>query len=274
MAGPQADDVREPLLIIGAAGRMGRTLVRASLESGDLRLGAAVDRVGSPYIGRDACELADAVRGGVPVSDDLHKALGHCKVAVDFSHADSVAAHATACAAAGVPLLVGTTGVDPEAEESFAAAARSIPLLVAANTSIGVNLLIELVRQSAAALKAGWDIEIFEAHHRHKRDAPSGTALALGRAAAEGRQMSLDQVARFARQGKDELRRSGEIGFAVQRGGSIVGEHQVAFCGESEVLTLAHSATDRMVFARGALHAAAWLRGRPPGRYHMRDVVA
>jgi 4-hydroxy-tetrahydrodipicolinate reductase len=173
-----------------------------------------------------------------------------------------------------VPLLLGTTGLPPVLEPEFVQAATHIPLLVAPNTSPGVNLLLELVRRAAGALPEAYDIEIVEAHHRRKADAPSGTALALGAAAAEGRGRSLESSAVYARQGVTGPRTSGQIGFATVRGGDVVGEHEIHFLGDGERLMLRHSVSDRSVFARGALLAGRWLAGQRPGRYRMSDFSA
>jgi 4-hydroxy-tetrahydrodipicolinate reductase len=211
----------------------------------------------------------------VPVAADMGNRLADCDVAIDFSQPSAAAAHVAACCAAGKPLLIGTTGLAGPMLQELDRAARHIPLLVAANTSLGITLLAELVRQCAQVLPGHFDIEILETHHRGKRDAPSGTALALGRAAAEARGQVLDQVGVFARTGGESARREGEIGFAVVRGGDVVGEHTVLFAGSGEQLILSHRATDRAVFARGALDAALWLAapGRAPGRYSMRDIL-
>ena len=258
--------------IIGVSGRMGRELVRAASDNPDLSVIAAVASPTSPAIGKDAGELAGVKTIGVPVTNDLAAALSQADVAIDFSDPRVTQSNLTACRLARKPLLIGTTGVAADLTAAFEAAARDIPLLVAPNTSVGVTLLIELVREAARALPAQFDIEIAEAHHRMKRDAPSGTALALGKAAAEGRNRPFDGSAGTAR--KDgAARQGGEIGFAVVRGGDIVGEHAVLFAGMGESLTLSHRATDRAIFARGALQAAAWLVSQPPGRYFMRDLV-
>jgi 4-hydroxy-tetrahydrodipicolinate reductase len=257
--------------IIGAAGRMGQALVRAAAESAEMRVVGAVDSTKSSAIGQDIGDLAGLKPMGVSVGSDLAAALFLADVAVDFSHASAIAANLAACRAAHKPLLIGTTGFDAETAAAFDTVARDIPLLVAPNTSIGVTLLIELVRTAAQALPPEFDIEIIEAHHRMKRDAPSGTALALGKAAAEGRDQQLDQVAVNAHQ-SGTLRREGQIGFAVLRGGDIVGDHSVVFAGTGERVSLSHLATDRAIFARGALKAAAWLAAQPPGRYFMRDI--
>jgi 4-hydroxy-tetrahydrodipicolinate reductase len=252
-------------VLIGISGRMGLALVRAASESKEISIAAAVASPRSAALGKDAGELAGTGRLGVTITADLAAALAQADVAIDFSNGAATQTHLAACRKARKPLLVGTTGY-PE-DTDFDAAAKDIPLLVAPNTSLGVSLLIELVRQAAAALPPEFDIEIMEAHHRMKKDAPSGTALALGKAAAEGRNRTLDSV----RQGS-AARQAGEIGFAVVRGGDIVGEHSVLFAGMGESLTLSHRATDRALFARGALQAAAWLEARSPARYFMRDL--
>ncbi len=259
--------------IIGVTGRMGRAIVRAAGEVSDVKVVAGVASASSKELGKDIGELAGVAASGVKVNSDLSAVLAQCDVAIDFSNASTTASNVAACRAARKPIVIGTTGFSPAVEAGIDEAAREIPVLVAPNTSVGVTLLIELVRAAAKALPAnGFDIEIQEAHHRHKRDAPSGTALALGRAAAQGRGVDLAKVGVGARAG-DSPRKEGEIGFAVTRGGDIVGEHTVLFAGAGEVLSLGHRATDRSIFAQGAVRAAAWLAARPPGRYAMRDVV-
>jgi 4-hydroxy-tetrahydrodipicolinate reductase len=194
-------------------------------------------------------------------------------VAVDFSLGGAVAAHAQACAAAGVAMLVGTTGYDTAARAALERAAAKIAVLIAPNTSVGVAVLSQLAAQAALALGEAYDVEISEAHHRSKRDAPSGTALGLGETVARVRGRSLNEVAVYDRHGVDGPRKDGSIGFSVVRGGDIVGEHTVTFAGAGERLEITHRAWDRMTFARGALRAAAWLKGRPPGLYGMQDVL-
>lgn len=260
--------------IIGVSGRMGRELVRAASDNPALSVVAAVASPASPAIGQDAGELAGIKTIGVRVTNDLPAALSQADVAVDFSDPRVTQSNLTACRLARKPLLIGTTGFAADLTAAFEAAAQDLPLLVAPNTSVGVTLLIELVREAARALPVQFDIEIIEAHHRMKRDAPSGTALALGRAAAEGRNQPFDGSGSTITLRKDgAARQGGEIGFAVVRGGDIVGEHAVLFAGIGESLTLSHRATDRAIFARGALQAAAWLVSQPPGRYFMRDLV-
>lgn len=251
---------------------MGRAIVRATGESPDSRVVAGIASASSKDLGKDLGELAGTRASGLVVRDDLATALADCDVAIDFSNASATEGNVTACRAARKAMVIGTTGFSEAAARAVEEAASDIPVLVAPNTSLGVTLLIEIARAAAKALPASFDIEIWEAHHRHKRDAPSGTALALGRAAAEGRGQDLSKVGVGSRSG-DSPRREGEIGFAVTRGGDIVGEHSVIFAGAGEVLTLGHRATDRSIFAQGAVRAAVWLAGRPVGRYAMRDVV-
>jgi 4-hydroxy-tetrahydrodipicolinate reductase len=243
-------------------------------EIPDLTIAAAVASPGSPAVGKDAGVVAEIAPIGVSVGSDLARAVLQADVVIDFSSPQATESNLAACRAARKALLIGTTGFPAELTGAFQEAAKDIPLLVAPNTSIGVTLLIELVREAARALPPQFDIEIVEAHHRMKRDAPSGTALALGRAAAEGRRQPFESFegAESSRGGR--ARRDGEIGFAVVRGGDVVGEHQVLFAGMGESLTLGHRATDRAIFARGALRAAAWLASRPAGAYFMCDLFS
>jgi 4-hydroxy-tetrahydrodipicolinate reductase len=256
---------------------MGRQIVRELAGAGQLHLVGAVASAASSSLGQDAGAYAAAVPLGVPIAPvtQLRQLLAQADVALDFSHGASVAAHLADCVPARVPLLIGTTGASAGLDDEIDAAARSIAVLVAPNTSLGVNVLLELVRRAARALPEEYDIEILETHHRHKLDAPSGTALALGAAAAEGRTgATLAQRALHGRSGRDSARVPGQIGFASLRGGDVVGEHQVMLLGPGETLGLMHRATDRAVFARGAVQAAAWLAGRAAGRYAMKDVLA
>ncbi len=241
--------------VIGISGRMGRAIVRAAAEtSGEVTITAAVASPTSASLGADIGELAGVGRAGVAVTSDLAVALAEADVAIDFSNATSTAGNLAACVLARKPLLIGTTGYDPTVAAGFEAAAKQIPLLVASNTSVGVTLLAELARLAAEAMPSAFDVQIVEAHHRLKKDSPSGTALTLGKAVEAGRP-------------------GADVGYAVVRAGDIVGEHTVLFAGPGERLTLSHSATDRGIFARGAVRGAAWLTGRSPGRYAMRDVV-
>jgi 4-hydroxy-tetrahydrodipicolinate reductase len=262
------------VVIIGVSGRMGRALVRAAGEIPGVRVAAAVASAASASLGRDAGELAGGEPMGIEVTGDLTAALAAADVAIDFSQPHATSANIAACRASRTPLLIGTTGFAAELTEAeLDAAAREIPLLIAPNTSLGVALLLELVRRSARALGPEFDIEIIEAHHRMKRDAPSGTALALARAVGEARGLTPSEALSGASAGRPGPRRQGQIGFAVVRGGDIIGEHTVLFAGPGEELRLSHRAGDRAVFARGALRAALWLVGRPPGRYGMSDIV-
>jgi 4-hydroxy-tetrahydrodipicolinate reductase len=259
------------LLLIGAAGRMGQAVVRAALERSDVRLTAGVVSAESAHIGRDLGEIAGVGSIGVAASNDASAALTSCDAAVDFSLPAVAATNLAACCAAGKPLVIGTTGLTADLYHELDRAARHIALLVAANTSFGLTLLLETARQCARALPQQFDVEILEAHHRTKQDAPSGTALALGEAIAEARGVPFQPPG--APGHPPGPRREGEIGFASLRGGDLVGEHTVIFAGSGEQLTLGHRVTDRAVFARGALEAAVWLAKRPPGRYTMRDVL-
>ena len=271
-------------VIIGAAGRMGRALIRAATEiPGELRVCGAVASTTSTSLGKDAGELAGIGRLDVRVTDDLAASLARAEIVIDFSQPHTTRSNLMVCRAARKPLLIGTTGYPAELTSVFDEAAKEIPLLVAPNTSIGVTLLLELTRMAAKALPADFDVEIVEAHHRMKKDAPSGTALALGKAAAAGRSdagragsagaTTSTHAPEAISTDRSGERRSGDIGYAVIRGGDIVGDHTVLFAGTGEQITLGHRATDRAIFARGAVRAALWLAAQPAGRYIMRDFI-
>ena len=264
--------------VFGATGRMGQSLVRllsadaSSADACGLRLSGATCAAGSPRCGIEAA--SDGPRTGVLLTDDVAASLRDAAVAVDFSRPEFVAAHAAACVRAGVPLVIGTTGFDAEARAALDAAARTLPVLIAPNTSVGVAVLAQLVGQATAALGPLFDVEIVEAHHRQKRDAPSGTALALGSVVAEARGATLAELAVYDRHGAHAARTPGSIGFSVLRAADIVGEHTVVFAAAGERIEITHRATDRTIFARGALRAAAWLAaGRPAGLYGIRNVL-
>ena len=262
------------IVIVGVSGRMGQALIRLAGEFPQIRITGAVASAGSVTLGRDAAVLAGMAPMGLEVTSDLPAALAAADVAIDFSQPYATRANIAACRAARKPLVVGTTGFASELTEAeLDGAAGEIPLLIAPNTSLGVALLTELVRRAARALPPEFDIEIIETHHRMKRDAPSGTALALARAAGEGRGLAPSEALSGASAGRVGPRREGEIGLAVVRGGDVVGEHTVLFAGSGEELRLSHRAGDRGIFARGALRAALWLLGQPPGRYSMSDIV-
>jgi 4-hydroxy-tetrahydrodipicolinate reductase len=257
------------LTVFGITGRMGQTLIRALREGSPFQLRGAIASAASPRLGLDAA--ADGQPTGVVITADPAAALQQASVALDFSVGGAIALHAQACANASVPLLVGATGFDAPAKAELARAAKSIAVLIAPNTSVGVAVLNELTAAAAQALGGAYEVDISEAHHRHKRDAPSGTALNLGETIAKSRAVTLDEVAVFERHGGP--RRPGSIGFSVVREGDIVGEHTVTFTGAGERLEITHRATERITFARGALRAAAWLIGRPSGLYGMKDVL-
>jgi 4-hydroxy-tetrahydrodipicolinate reductase len=257
--------------VFGITGRMGQCVLRALRERPSLHLSGALASPSSSRLGQDAALEGSAT--GVSVTSDPGKALESAAVALDFSLPQCIADHARACADRRVPLLAGTTGFDSQARGELERAAGTVAVLIAPNTSLGIAVLTHVLGTAATALGVTYDVEIGEAHHRMKRDAPSGTALALGAAVAQARGESLASLAVFDRHGIDAPRKPGSIGFAVVRAGDIVGEHTVIFAAPGERLELTHRATDRIVFARGALRAAEWLIGRPPGLYGMRDVL-
>ncbi|HEX4242260.1 MAG TPA: 4-hydroxy-tetrahydrodipicolinate reductase [Steroidobacteraceae bacterium] len=258
------------LAIVGITGRMGQAMLRALGEQSSLRLSGAIASSSSGRLGRDAA--AEGAPTGVPVTADFPQGIRGAQVVADFSAGTAVAGHAGTCAAEGIPLLVGATGLDAGAHEALRGAARHIAVLVAPNTSVGIGVTLGLAELAARGLGPSFDVEILEIHHRHKRDAPSGTALALGEAVAAVRGRDLSQVASSQR-GAGDPRAPGSIGFAVLRGGDIVGEHTVSFIADGERIEITHRATDRMIFARGALRAAEWLTAQRPGLYGMRQVL-
>lgn len=258
-------------VLVGATGRMGQAIIRAASQGNAIAITGAVGPAQSAHLGADAGEIAGAPRLEVPVTSDLAAALALADVVIDFSSPQATEEHLGACRAALKPLLIGTTGHSPALAHVFDRAARDIALLVSPNTSLGATVLLELARAAARALPAEFDAEIIEAHHRLKKDAPSGTALALAAAVAHGRGGQLTDTVSDRKGGVP--RRAGDIGFAVVRGGDLVGEHTVLFAGDGEEVTLTHRAGDRAIFARGALRAAAWLAVQPPGRYAMGDIL-
>jgi 4-hydroxy-tetrahydrodipicolinate reductase len=259
--------------VLGVSGRMGRCLVRAIRESPDFVLTGALASSASAAIGRDAGEVAQTGPVAVEVTADRARALANAAVAIDFTLPEAVADNLAAVERAGVPWVVGITGLDEARSAQIRRASGRLPVLVAPNMSLAVNLLFGLAARAAAALPADYDVEILEAHHRHKADAPSGTALRLGEIVAGSRGGALAEQAVFGRLGKSTGRAAGAIGFASLRAGDIVGEHHLLFAGTGETLELVHRTTDRMTFAHGALAAARWLAGRPPGLYGMSDVL-
>jgi 4-hydroxy-tetrahydrodipicolinate reductase len=261
------------LIVAGAGGRMGRTLIHAIAATEGVTLAGAVDAAGSAVIGRDAGELAGLGTNNVVVGTDVGPLLATADGLIDFTVPAATAAFAELTARAGRVHIIGTTGLSQEDEALIAAAARRAVVVKSGNMSLGVNLLAALVKRVAKTLDQDFDIEILEMHHNKKVDAPSGTALMLGRAAAEGRGVDLAQRSVRERDGVTGARGKGDIGFAALRGGTVVGDHHVIFAGTAERIELVHKAEDRMIFARGALKAALWARGRAPGLYSMADVL-
>jgi len=262
------------LVVVGAAGRMGQALLRVIAESPGVVLSGAVEREGSAALGRDAGELAGLGALDVPVTDDPLPTFARADGVLDFTSPASTVVFAGYAAQAGIAHVIGTTGLSAADEGKIRAAGRHAPIVKSGNMSLGVNLLAGLVRQAARALPAeDFDIEILEMHHRHKVDAPSGTALLLGEAAAGGRGVPLGENSVRVRDGHTGPRAAGTIGFASLRGGSVVGDHSVVLAGAGERITLQHQAEDRAIFARGAVRAALWARDRKPGLYSMLDVL-
>ena len=262
------------LVVVGAAGRMGQALIRAIAETPGVRLSGAVEREGAAALGRDAGELAGTGTSGIAITDDPLPVFAAADGVLDFTTPAASALYAGYAAQARIVHVIGTTGVGPDDEARIAAAARHAAIVKSGNMSLGVNLLAALVEQAARALPADFfDIEVLEMHHRHKVDAPSGTALLLGDAAARGREVNLGETSVRVRDGHTGPRQEGTIGFATLRGGSVVGDHQVIIAGAGERVVLSHIAEDRAIFARGAIRAALWARDAKPGLYSMRDVL-
>src|SRR6476659_3194214 len=264
-------DIR--LIVAGAGGRMGRTLVKAIAETKGLTLAGAVDAPGSAVIGRDCGELAGLGANGIAVATDAAPLLASADGLIDFTIPGATVAFAELTARLGKVHIIGTTGLSGENEKLVAEAAKKAIIVKSGNFSMGVNLIAALTKRVAKTLDENFDIEIFEMHHNKKIDAPSGTALMFGRAAAEGRGIDLATHSARGRDGEIGARKAGDIGFASLRGGTVVGEHSVIFAGPAERIELVHRAEDRMIFARGALHAASWARGKKPGLYSMADVL-
>lgn len=261
------------IVISGASGRMGQMLIGAVLDHPRLRLHAALERAGHDWVGKDLGEAMGQTPLGVMVTDDPVEALASAQGLIDFTIPAATCALAEIAAQARCVHVIGTTGMTDADIAKIDAAARHAVVVRAGNMSLGVNLLVQLTKQVAAALDADYDIEVVEAHHKHKIDAPSGTALMLGEAAAEGRGKPLKELYVAARDGITGARESGTIGFSNIRGGDIIGEHDVIFAGEGERITLSHRASDRRLFANGALKAVLWGQGKKPGHYDMLDVL-
>lgn len=266
-----AEPVR--FVVVGAGGRMGKSLVRAVAETPGAVLHAAIDREGAPVIGQDAGAIAGLMPLGVPVTTDALEAFVKAHVVLDFTAPAASVRFAGLAAQARLVHVIGTTGMSEADEVALRAAARHAVIVKSGNFSLGVNMLAALVKKAAASLQAGWDIEIVEMHHRMKVDAPSGTALLLGEAAAKGRGVTLKDEAILSREGHTGARSEGKIGFAALRGGSVIGDHTVIIAGNGERIELRHVAEDRGLFAQGAVKAALWGLGRKPGLYSMNDVL-
>lgn len=261
------------LIVVGAGGRMGRTLIKAIAETAGAVVAGAVEAAGSALIGEDSGLLAGLSPNGVKLTADIKPLLAKADGLLDFTIPRATVEFAALAAQGKLVHIIGTTGLSAEDEVKIAAAANSAMIVKSGNMSLGVNLLAALTRRVAKTLDADFDIEILEMHHNKKVDAPSGTAIMLGRAAAEGRGIKLDQHAVRSRDGHTGARKSGDIGFAALRGGTVVGEHSVIFAGPAERIELVHKAEDRMIFARGAVKAALWAKRQKPGLYAMADVL-
>lgn len=261
------------LVVCGAAGRMGRRIVALAAEDARVRVVGAVEAQGQAAVGADAGELAGIGANGVRIGDDLEAVTGPSTVIVDFTAAEASLAHLRVAAKRGAPIVIGSTGFTPQQRSEAERLAMETATLIAANMSLGVNVLLGLVEEAARRLGPAFDCEIFELHHGRKKDAPSGTALALAEAAARGKSLDPGKSFRLAREGMTGERPRDEIGVIALRGGDAVGEHTVMLIGAGERVELTHRATSRDCLAAGAIHAAAWLAGRRPGLYSMRDVL-
>lgn len=260
------------LAIAGADGRMGRMLIEAVLDSPDLKLTVALCRSDSTALGQDAGTALGRTTG-VLITDDL-EALAHADCLIDFTHPAGTLAHLPVCTRLNVKCVIGTTGFDETGKQAIRAASQQTAIVFAPNMSVGVNATLKLLDMAARLLNSGYDVEVFEAHHRHKVDAPSGTALAMGQAVAHAWGVPLDEVADWARHGETGARQTGHIGFSVVRGGDIVGDHTVYFCGEGERIEITHRSTSRATYAQGSLRAARYLARKEFGLFDMQDVLA
>ena len=261
------------IVITGGSGRMGQMLIKSVLASDKCRLAGVLERPGHDWIGQDVGTMMGGQPVGLAVTDDTVEAFAKAQAVIDFTAPAASVAFAGLAAQARAVHVIGTTGLTEADLKAISAAARHAVIVRAGNMSLGVNLLVQLTKKVAAALDEDFDIEVIEAHHHHKVDAPSGTALMLGEAAAEGRGVALKDVRDSGRDGITGARKRGDIGFTALRGGDVVGEHEVIFAGEGERISIKHIASDRQLFARGAIRAAIWAAGRAPGSYDMQDVL-
>lgn len=260
------------IAIAGADGRMGRMLIEAVLQSADLKLSVALDRPGSPAIGQDAGTFLGQDTG-VLITDNLD-ALSQADCLIDFTRPEGTLNHLQACVKHGTKCVIGTTGFSDQGKQAIQAASQKIAIVFAPNMSVGVNATLKLLDMAARLLNSGYDVEVFEAHHRNKVDAPSGTALAMGEAVASAWGKKLDDIADWARHGETGARETGKIGFSVVRGGDIIGDHTVYFCGTGERIEITHRSSSRATYAQGSLRAARYLARKEFGLFDMQDVLA
>ena len=272
MNAPTTPDAAHAVAIAGASGRMGQMLIQAVLDSGDCRLAGALDRAGSPVLGQDAGAFLGQTTG-CAITADLQAGLAGARALIDFTRPEATMAHLAACRRQGVALVIGTTGFSDAQKAEIAAAAQDIAIVMAPNMSVGVNVTLKLLEMAAKALSTGYDIEIVEAHHRHKVDAPSGTALKMGEVIADALGRDLKDCAVYERYGHTGERDPSTIGFATIRGGDIVGDHTVLFAGTGERIEISHKSSSRAGYAQGSLRAMRFLAGRKSGLYDMFDVL-
>ncbi|MBK5913443.1 4-hydroxy-tetrahydrodipicolinate reductase [Rhodocyclus purpureus] len=260
------------IAIVGACGRMGRMLIEATLKDSEAVLVAAIDREGTPGIGRDAGE-AIGMHAGVAVTSDVEAGIAAADCLIDFTRPEGTLQHLAICRRHGVAAVIGTTGFDDAGKQAIADAAQEIPVVFAPNMSVGVNVVFKLLDMATRIMTEGYDIEVFEAHHKRKVDAPSGTALRMGEVIAQAQGRTLKDCAVYAREGVTGEREEGTIGFSVVRGGDIVGDHTVMYCGDGERVEITHKSASRMPYALGSLRAARFLAGRKNGLFDMQDVL-
>ncbi|BDH47163.1 4-hydroxy-tetrahydrodipicolinate reductase [Salmonella enterica subsp. enterica serovar Choleraesuis] len=266
-------DAQTRVAIVGAGGRMGRQLIQAALATEGVTLGAALERSGSSLLGSDAGEMAGVGHCGVTINSDLAKVAADFDVLIDFTRPEGTLAHLDFCRQHGKAVVIGTTGFDEAGKQAIRDAASEIPIVFAANFSVGVNVMLKLLEKATAVMGNYTDIEIIEAHHRHKVDAPSGTALAMGEAIADTLGKPLNECAVYSREGHTGERKPGTIGFATVRAGDIVGEHTAMFADIGERIEITHKASSRMTFANGAIRSASWVMAKNSGLFDMRDVL-
>lgn len=259
------------IAIAGASGRMGRMLIEAVTQSADLKLTVALDQAGSPMLGQDACAFLGK-NSGVLITDQLSQ-LSQADCLIDFTRPEGTLVHMQACVEHSVNLVIGTTGFDEAGKQAINDAAKKIGIVFAPNMSVGVNATLKLLDMAARILNSGYDVEVFEAHHKHKVDAPSGTALKMGEVVANAWGKQLDEIATWSREGHTGPRETGTIGFSVVRGGDIVGDHTVFFCGTGERIEITHKSSSRAGYAEGSLRAARYLNGKKAGLFDMQTVL-